>query len=92
MGLRTQSRQGRAQGHVFWTECHRLCGPHGAELCALCSGVLLMGYVGRDRAVLHMVHACAHRVPWAAYCKERGLHRDAVSTQSVRWCVCSGVW
>lgn len=71
MGLRTQSRQGHVQRHVFWTECRRLCGPHDVGLCALWSAVLLMGYVGRDIAVLHVVHACAHGAPWAAYCKER---------------------
>lgn len=42
VGLHTQRSQGYVQCHVFWAECHRLCGPCGVELCVKLSGVYLM--------------------------------------------------
>lgn len=72
--------------------CRRLCGPHDVGLCALWSAVLLMGYVGRDIAVLHVVHACAHGAPWAAYCKERSAQGRRVYPERQAVCFAVGVW
>lgn len=50
-------------------------GSVGTTRCrAVCTVVsqLLMGYVGRDIAVLHVVHACAHGAPWAGCTARRG--------------------